>query len=355
MVGPADRTRARRRRSPSRSTCELRRRRAPRHPLQPRRRRLAGLHAQVRRPLAAGRPGRRRVDVARARGGAARVHRARRRARAGRCAAPSTSSSTRRCSSALHRAARAGAEVALAISCPSSAGWPDYPAAQNIDAIRALAGKRGAYKGLSAFVTPRSHAKAIAHNKFLVLLEGRRAARRLDGVDQRHARARSTGSRTSATSSGIPASRRSSSATGSSCTPTSRPRRWSRSPRRTPTIQDAGTSALLSPRATLKALDGYAGPHPRRAAVGVHHRPVRPRRPDLRGARRAERQAPLRAARVRGRRPDADPARRPGQPGRRRRLPGRARRLAPVPARAAHRPQRARQVHPHQVPARSTR
>ena len=73
---------------------------------------------------------------------------------------------------ALHRAARAGTEVALAVSCPSSAGWPDYPAAQNIDAIRAFTGKRGVYKGLSTFVTPRSHSKAIAHNKFLVLLEG---------------------------------------------------------------------------------------------------------------------------------------------------------------------------------------
>jgi phosphatidylserine/phosphatidylglycerophosphate/cardiolipin synthase-like enzyme len=72
---------------------------------------------------------------------------------------------------ALHQAARAGAEVSLAVSCPSSSGWPDYPAGQNIDAIRAFTGKRGVYKGLSTFVKPRSRAKAIAHNKFLVLLE----------------------------------------------------------------------------------------------------------------------------------------------------------------------------------------
>jgi phosphatidylserine/phosphatidylglycerophosphate/cardiolipin synthase-like enzyme len=75
---------------------------------------------------------------------------------------------------ALHKAARAKAEVSMAIACPMSSGWPDYPAGQNIDAIRAFAGKTKpppSYKGLSTFVKPRTHSKAIAHNKFLVLLK----------------------------------------------------------------------------------------------------------------------------------------------------------------------------------------
>jgi hypothetical protein len=43
--------------------------------------------------------------------------------------------------SALHWAARAGAQVSLAITCPMSSGWPDYPAGQYIDAIRAFVGR----------------------------------------------------------------------------------------------------------------------------------------------------------------------------------------------------------------------
>ena len=159
--------------------------------------------------------------------------------------------------SALHRAARAGAGVELAISCPSSAGWPDYPAAQNIDAIRALAGKRGAYKGLSAFVTPRSHAKAIAHNKFLVLLK--------DGAP--------LGVWTGSTNV-TPGALYGQSNVGHvvwdpglaqvflgywellhADRPAAEVVAYAEAHA---TIQDAGTSALLSPRATLKALDGYA-------------------------------------------------------------------------------------------------
>jgi phosphatidylserine/phosphatidylglycerophosphate/cardiolipin synthase-like enzyme len=74
---------------------------------------------------------------------------------------------------ALHKASRAGVDVALSIACPSSSDWPDYPTWHNIDAIRGFAGKKKpapGYKGLSAFVKPRRHAEAIAHNKFLVLL-----------------------------------------------------------------------------------------------------------------------------------------------------------------------------------------
>jgi len=76
---------------------------------------------------------------------------------------------------ALHKAARAGVDVGLVVSSPTSGGWPDYPSGQNIDAIRAFSGKRKPsapphYEALSKAVTPRHNAGSIAHSKFLVLM-----------------------------------------------------------------------------------------------------------------------------------------------------------------------------------------
>ena len=73
---------------------------------------------------------------------------------------------------ALHKAARAGADVKLSVACPSVANWPDYPAWHNIEAIRAFRGSTKApkYAPLSKAVKPRRNARDIPHNKFLVLL-----------------------------------------------------------------------------------------------------------------------------------------------------------------------------------------
>jgi hypothetical protein len=92
---------------------------------------------------------------------------------------------------ALHKAARAGADVSLVVACPSAGGWPDYPAWHNIEAIHALPGRRKpppAYKGLSSYVTPRHNAKDIPHNKVSRAVGRRRAAGGLDGVDEHHRR-----------------------------------------------------------------------------------------------------------------------------------------------------------------------
>ena len=252
---------------------------------------------------------------------------------------------------ALHRAARAGAEVELAISCPSSAGWPDYPAAQNIDAIRAFTGKRGVYKGLCAFVKPRSHSKAIAHNKFLVLLK--------DGVPV----GVWTGS-TNVTPGAFygqsnvghvvwdsdlaqvflgywaAAARRPARGGGG------RVRRGARGgPRR-------GHQRAALPAGEPEGARRLRGPHPRRARSRSSS-PARSASPT-----RSLPRSPSRATSARYELLEAEdedlmrnPARRSRQPDRRGRLPGRERRLAPVPARAAHGPQRARQVRAHEVPA----
>jgi phosphatidylserine/phosphatidylglycerophosphate/cardiolipin synthase-like enzyme len=72
---------------------------------------------------------------------------------------------------ALKAAATRGVDVRLVVSNPSAAAWPDFPAADNADALRA----QGSWQKGKPFIRlarPRTASAGIAHNKFLVLLEG---------------------------------------------------------------------------------------------------------------------------------------------------------------------------------------
>jgi phosphatidylserine/phosphatidylglycerophosphate/cardiolipin synthase-like enzyme len=73
---------------------------------------------------------------------------------------------------ALKAAAVRGVDVRLIVSAPSDSGkWPDFPNAENAEAMRAQESwKKG--KPFIRLARPRTEAKGIAHNKFLVLLKG---------------------------------------------------------------------------------------------------------------------------------------------------------------------------------------
>jgi phosphatidylserine/phosphatidylglycerophosphate/cardiolipin synthase-like enzyme len=73
---------------------------------------------------------------------------------------------------ALKAAAIRGVDVRLVVSAPSdSADWPDFPSAENADAMRAQESWQPR-KPFIRLARARTAAMGIAHNKFLVLMQG---------------------------------------------------------------------------------------------------------------------------------------------------------------------------------------